>query len=331
MKILGIETSCDETAAAVVQNGSQILSSVISSQFHIHEKFGGVVPELASRDHIKQILPIVQEALEQARLTLSQIDAIAVTKGPGLIGSLMVGVTVAKSLAYAAKKPLISVHHIEGHLSSAFLGNPEITFPFIGLVASGGHTHLFYVPEMGRYELLGKTIDDAAGEAFDKVAKLLKLGFPGGPAIDRASESGNPKAIDFPRPFLQSNDFSFSGLKTSASVWLKNHVNQDYRVEDVAASFQEAVVDTLIHKLKKAVDLKNVQQLVICGGVAANSRLREKLPQEFPSIKIALTPLAYCTDNAAMIAAAAFFQPPQPSTFMAFELEPQANIPLATP
>lgn len=330
MKILGIESSCDETAAAVVQNGSMILSSVLSSQFHIHEKFGGVVPELASRDHIKQVIPIVNEALQKANLTLSQVDALAVTKGPGLIGSLMVGVTVAKALAYAAKKPLISVHHIEGHLSSAFLGNPEIQFPFVGLVASGGHTHLFYVPEMGKYELIGKTIDDAAGEAFDKVAKLLKLGFPGGPAIDRIAQNGDPKAIQFPRPFLQSNDFSFSGLKTSASVWLKNHANENFRVEDVAASFQEAIVDTLIHKIKKAIATKEVKQLVICGGVAANSRLRKKLVDEFSSISIALTPLAYCTDNAAMIAAAAFFQPPQPSIFNSFDLEPQANIPLAT-
>ena len=179
MKILGIETSCDETAASVVEDGKNILSSVISSQFHIHEKFGGVVPELASRDHILQIIPIIDEALKKAGTTLKEIDAIAVTKGPGLIGSLMVGVTVAKSLAYANQKPLIGVHHIEGHISAAFLGNPEIKFPFVGLVASGGHTHLYYVPKMGTYELIGKTIDDAAGEAFDKVAKLLGVGFPG--------------------------------------------------------------------------------------------------------------------------------------------------------
>lgn len=328
MKILGIETSCDETAAAVVENGDRILSSIVSSQFHIHEKFGGVVPELASRDHIRQILPIIDEALKKASVTFSDIDAIAVTRGPGLIGSLMVGVTVAKSIAYAHNKPLIGVHHIEGHLAAAFLGDPSIAFPFIGLVASGGHTHLYYVKKMGEYELIGKTIDDAAGEAFDKIAKLLNLGFPGGPAMDKMARDGNPSAIDFPRPFLQSNDFSFSGLKTSASVWLKKHEPQSFKVEDFAASFQEAIVDTLIHKLKKAVANKHVEQLVICGGVAANSRLRKKMETAFSNVHVALTPLAYCTDNAAMIAAAAFFQSNISKSFDAFDLEPQATIPL---
>lgn len=330
MKILGIETSCDETAASVVEDGRNILSSVISSQFHIHERFGGVVPELASRDHIRQIIPIIDEALKKANTTLNEIDAIAVTKGPGLIGSLMVGVTVAKALAYAHQKPLIGVHHIEGHLSAAFLGDPNIQFPFVGLVASGGHTHLYYVPKMGTYELIGKTIDDAAGEAFDKVAKLLNLGFPGGPAMDKCAQKGNPKAIDFPRPYLQGTDFSFSGLKTSALVWLKDHDGQEYKIEDVAASFQEAIVDTLVKKLKKSVQMKNVKQLVICGGVAANSRLRQKLITEFKDVaNVALTPLAYCTDNAAMIATAAFFQKTNASMFDAFELEPQANVALS--
>lgn len=328
MKILGIETSCDETAAAVVEDGTNILSSVISSQFHIHEKFGGVVPELASRDHIRQIIPIVDEALKKAKTELKDVNAIAVTFGPGLIGSLMVGVTAAKTLAYANQKPLIPVHHIEGHIAAAFLGNPDIEFPFVGLVASGGHTHLYYVPKMGTYELMGKTIDDAAGEAFDKVAKLLGLGFPGGPAMDKAAKNGNRNAIDFPRPFLQGLDFSFSGLKTSALVWLKNH--PEHKVEDVAASFQEAIVDTLMIKLKRAVQTKNVKQLVLCGGVAANSRLRERLSQDFEGIaKVALTPLAYCTDNAAMIATAAFFQHQTKSGFDSFELEPQANISLS--
>jgi N6-L-threonylcarbamoyladenine synthase len=329
MKILGIETSCDETAAAVVEDGKNILSSVISSQFHIHEKFGGVVPELASRDHMRQIVPIIDEALKKAGMTLQEIDAIAVTKGPGLIGSLMVGVTVAKTIAYAHKKPLIPVHHIEGHLSAAFLGNPEIEFPFVGLVASGGHTHLYYVPKMGTYELIGKTIDDAAGEAFDKVAKLLGLGFPGGPALDKISKTGNPKFINFPRPFQQGMDFSFSGLKTSAMVWLKDHAGENYKIEDVAASFQEAIVDTLVKKLKKAVELKGVNQLVICGGVAANSRLRTKLGTEFSGVNVALTPLAYCTDNAAMIATSAYFQNYDSKTFKEFELEAQANISLS--
>ena len=237
MRILGIETSCDETAASVVEDGQKILSAVISSQFHIHEKFGGVVPELASRDHIRQVMPIVDEALKKASTTLSEIDAIAVTKGPGLIGSLMVGVTVAKTLAYAHNKPLIPVHHIEGHLSAAFLGDPNIEFPFVGLVASGGHTHLYYVPKMGTYELIGKTIDDAAGEAFDKVGKLLGLPFPGGPAIDKAAKAGNRKAIDFPRPFLQGMDFSFSGLKTSALVWLKN--NPEHKIKMLLQVFKK--------------------------------------------------------------------------------------------
>lgn len=327
MKILGIETSCDETASAVVEDGRTILSSVISSQFHIHEKFGGVVPELASRDHIRQILPIIDQALKQANTTLSDIDAIAVTHGPGLIGSLMVGVTVAKALAYANQKPLIPIHHIEGHLASAFLGSPDIQFPLVGLVASGGHTHLYYVRKMGEYELIGKTIDDASGEAFDKVAKLLNLGFPGGPAIDRVAQNGNPKFIEFPRPFLQGMDFSFSGLKTSVLVWLKSHYGQEYKVADVAASFQEAIVDTLVKKLKKAVEIRNVQQLVVCGGVSANSRLRTKLTQTFDGVaNVALTPLAYCTDNAAMIATAGFFQTKNVGPFDQFELEPQANI-----
>lgn len=330
MKILGIETSCDETAASVVEDGQKILSSVISSQFHIHEKFGGVVPELASRDHIRQIIPIIDEALKKAKTTLKEIDAIAVTKGPGLIGSLMVGVTVAKTLAYANQKPLIGIHHIEGHISAAFLGNPDVKFPFVGLVASGGHTHLYYVPQMGTYELIGKTIDDAAGEAFDKVGKLLNLGFPGGPAMDRISKEGNPKFIDFPRPFPQGHDFSFSGLKTSALVWLKDHAGEGYKVADVAASFQEAIVDTLVKKLKKAVQFKDVKQLVICGGVAANSRLRTKLSTAFEGVAdVALTPLAYCTDNAAMIATAAFFQKNNPTKFDQFELEPQANVSLS--
>ena len=329
MKILGIETSCDETAAAVVEDGKNILSSVISSQFHIHERFGGVVPELASRDHMRQIVPIIDEALKKANTKLEDIDAIAVTKGPGLIGSLMVGVTVAKTIAYAHKKPLIPVHHIEGHLSAAFLGNPEIEFPFVGLVASGGHTHLYYVPQMGTYELIGKTIDDAAGEAFDKVAKLLGLGFPGGPALDKMAKTGDPKFINFPRPFMQGTDFSFSGLKTSALVWLKDHADETYKIEDVAASFQEAIVDTLVKKLKKAVQLKGVNQLVICGGVAANSRLRFKLSEEFKGVNVALTPLAYCTDNAAMIATSAFFQKHKATAFEEFELEAQANINLS--
>jgi N6-L-threonylcarbamoyladenine synthase len=328
MKILGIETSCDETAAAVVENGKTILSSVVSSQFHIHERFGGIVPELASRDHIRQIIPIIDQALEKANATLNDIDAIAVTKGPGLIGSLMVGVNVAKSLSYASNKPLIGVHHIEGHICAAFLGDPSIEFPFISLVASGGHTHMFFVEELGKYELIGKTIDDAAGEAFDKVAKLMGLSFPGGPAIDKLAKTGNANAIDFPRPFLQGTDFSFSGLKTSVNVWLQN--NPSHKKEDVAASFQEAVVDTLIYKLNKAIESKGVSQLVISGGVAANSRLREKLPQKLGnSVKIALTPLSYCTDNAAMIATAAYFQFQKNPVYDDLQLTPLAMIPLA--
>lgn len=327
MFILGIETSCDETAAAVVENGQNVLSSVVSSQFEIHGRFGGIVPELASRDHIRKIIPVIEESLTQAKLQWSQIHALGVTSGPGLIGSLMVGVTVAKAIAYTFNKPLIGVHHIEGHLSSAWLADSTIEFPFLGLVASGGHTHVYLASKMGEYKLLAKTTDDAAGEAFDKVAKLLGLGFPGGPAIDKWAKLGNPNKIRFPRPNLHSQDFSFSGLKTAVNVWLKNNQGQDYKIEDVAASFQEAVVDTIVGKLAKLAKAHQVRQVVLCGGVGANSRLRDKI-FSIPDVKITMTPLAYCTDNAAMIAAAAYLSHAEalPTQFESFNLEPLAHV-----
>ncbi len=311
--VLGIESSCDETAAAVVQDGKTILSSVVASQVDFHKKYGGVVPEIASRKHLEAIGPVIGEAMEQANLTLDDIQGIAVTQGPGLVGSLLVGISVAKAIAYVKQLPLVGINHLEGHLTAIFLERPDCAFPFIGLVVSGGHTSLYHVNGMGQYRLLGQTRDDAAGEAFDKVAKLLGLGYPGGVIIDRMSREGDADAIAFPRALLgrDSLDFSFSGIKTSVLRYVRecNGELESKLVRDIVASFQEAVIDVLVTKLFQAAAQHGAERVVIAGGVAANTRLREKMNarsvQDNRSLFIPSPVL--CTDNAAMIAAAGDF------------------------
>jgi N6-L-threonylcarbamoyladenine synthase len=304
--ILGIDTSCDDTSAAIVDNGTAILSNCVSSQHDIHRKYGGIVPELASRKHIEMIWPTVQEALDIAQTSLNGLSAVAVCHGPGLIGSLLVGVAFAKSLAYAQNIPLIAVNHLEGHLLSPFLDERHgLDFPFLALIVSGGHTHLYRVNGFGAYVELGRTRDDAAGEAFDKVAKILALPYPGGPAVDSAAAIGNPFAIPFPRPYLpDSLDFSFSGLKTAVLIYTKTHkaINQN----DVAASFQEAVIDVIAKKILSAARLENLNKVVLSGGVAANNRLRTVLKEveKKEGLQVVLPPKNLCTDNAAMIALA---------------------------
>jgi N6-L-threonylcarbamoyladenine synthase len=310
MKVLAIETSCDDTGAAVVSGGRKILSNVVSSQVSIHQKYGGVVPELASRKHIESIVPIVSEALEKAEVTLKEIDGIAVTQGPGLVGSLLVGLSFAKSVAFAVGLPFIGVNHIEAHLSAIFLEEKPPKFPFIGLVVSGGHSSLFRVDDFGRYRQLGQTRDDAAGEAFDKVAKLLGLGYPGGPIIDELSRTGDAKAIRFPRPVLSRNsfDFSFSGLKTAVVNYVKAHPEPaggypNDLIKDIVSSFQEAVVEVLVKKTVQAAQHQGLKRIVLSGGVAANQRLRQKIKEESleQKLKVYLPSPSFCTDNAAMV------------------------------
>jgi N6-L-threonylcarbamoyladenine synthase len=310
MRVLAIETSCDDTGAAVISDGRKILSNVVSSQIPIHQKYGGVVPELASRRHVESIVPIVKEALEMAELTLSEIDGIAVTQGPGLVGSLLVGLSFAKSLSFATGLPLVGVNHIEAHLSAIFLEEKPPRFPFIGLVVSGGHTSLFRVDGFGKYRRLGQTRDDAAGEAFDKVAKLLGLGYPGGPIIDELSKMGNPKAIRFPRPSLGKNslDFSFSGIKTAVVNYVKSHpaASEGYseaHIPDIVASFQEAVVEVLVKKTLQAAQHEQLKRVVLSGGVAANRLLREKMKEEASrqKLRVYIPSPSFCTDNAAMV------------------------------
>jgi N6-L-threonylcarbamoyladenine synthase len=312
MKVLGIESSCDETAAAVVVDGQTILSSVVASQVALHKKYGGVVPELASRRHIEAILPVVEESLFRAGESLQGIDAIAVTQGPGLVGSLLVGLAVAKSLAYVLKIPWVGVDHIFSHISAIFLSLSPLKFPFIALVASGGHTSLFRVESHTRMVLLGRTLDDAAGEAFDKVAKIMGLGYPGGEVIDRLGKEGDRMAISFPRTLLEpdSLDFSFSGLKTAVLQYVKSLKEKPStdQMQGVAASFQEAVVDTLVSKVFRAARKESTEEVVVVGGVACNSRLRERFYQEGDAagITVHFPPPALCTDNAAMVAVAGF-------------------------
>jgi N6-L-threonylcarbamoyladenine synthase len=309
MLVLGIETSCDETASAVVEDGKKIISNVVASQTEIHSKYGGVVPELASRHHIQNIIPVIQQSLEEASVTFDNIDGIAVTQGPGLVGSLLIGLSTAKAISYSRNLPLVGVNHIEGHIYSNFLIHDQIETPLISLVVSGGHTDLIYVGKGNReYRKLGQTMDDAAGEAFDKVAKLLDLGYPGGPIIDRLSKEGNSKAIDFPRPYVWDHNlnFSFSGLKTSVLNYTirEKSANRIINSADVSASFQSAVVDVLVEKTIRAVELNKVDTIAVAGGVAANSQLRARFTQRCQEIgyKLFYPPLALCTDNAAMIA-----------------------------
>ena len=312
--ILAIESSCDETAAAVVKNGREVLSNVISSQIALHTLYGGVVPEIASRKHIEKINQVIEQALQEANTTFEEIDAIAVTYGPGLVGALLVGVSAAKALAFGLQKPLIGVHHIEGHISANFIENKDLKPPFICLVVSGGHSHLVKVKDYGEYEILGRTRDDAAGEAFDKVARAIGLGYPGGPKIDKVSREGNPDAIHFPRAKVGESeyDFSFSGLKSAVLNYLNScqMKGEEINQADVAASFQKAVVDVLVDHSISAVQKYDFDKFAIAGGVASNSHLREAMEKACKENKIEFyhpSPI-YCTDNAAMIGVAAYYE-----------------------
>lgn len=348
--ILGIETSCDETAAAIVANGRQIRSSVVASQLATHGKYGGVVPELASREHLRAIVPVVRQALTEAAAELDDLDAIAVTAGPGLVGSLLVGITYAKALCFARGIPLVAVNHVEGHIHSVLLQHPELKFPALALIVSGGHTHLFEVREPGAYQLLGKTRDDAAGEAYDKVAKLLGFGYPGGPIIDQLAPHGNPRAVKFTLAKMKGNelDFSFSGLKTAVLRWteqqnLSEEIAQRKKMQgasteewlavtpqrtlDLLASFQHTVIEELLRRAAVSARLIGAESIIVAGGVACNSGLRERAKREsefdfyFPSPALA-------TDNAAMIAAAAFPKFVR-RDFACLDLKAQASLVLA--
>jgi tRNA N6-adenosine threonylcarbamoyltransferase len=308
MIILGIETSCDETAAAVVVDGIQILSSVVSSQIEVHHPYGGVVPELASRKHMEAIVPVVTEALAVSGMDSKQLDAIAVTQGPGLVGALLVGFCFAKSFAFALDIPWVGVNHLEGHINSLFLEENPPPFPFVALLASGGHTSIYHVTSHTTFELVGQTRDDAAGEAFDKVAKMLGLGYPGGEVIDRLATQGDSENIVFPRPFLDKStfDFSFSGLKTAVRRYIqKNMDTYQQQIPDIAAGFQEAVVDVLSFKVVHAAMVKGCEHIALVGGVAANNRLRERVRQDadLKGLTVHIPCIDLCGDNAAMIAA----------------------------
>ena len=311
--ILAIESSCDETSAAVVLNGREILSNVIASQISTHEQYGGVVPEVASRMHIEAISGVVEEALLKANITLEKIDAIGVTYGPGLVGALLVGLQFAKGLAFASKKPLVGVNHIEGHICANYIQHKDLKPPFISLVVSGGHTFIVHVKDYGIYEVIGQTRDDAAGEAYDKVARALGLGYPGGPKIDNLAKEGNPKAITFPKANFHEEtlDFSFSGVKSAVLNYLNkcNMQNIEINKADVAASFQQAVVDVLKDNVLLTCKKKNIDTIAIAGGVASNSTLRETLINEAgkKGIKVLFPTPILCTDNAAMIGSAAYF------------------------
>ncbi len=314
IKILAIESSCDETAAAVVVNGRDVRSNIISSQIALHTLYGGVVPEIASRKHVENINYVIQEALDTAQMTLDDMDAIAVTYGPGLVGALLVGVAEAKAISYAKHLPLIGVHHIEGHISANYIENKDLEPPYVCLVVSGGHSHLVKVLDYGEYQVLGRTRDDAAGEAFDKVARAIGLGYPGGPKIDKAAKEGNPQAISFPRASIADHpyDFSFSGLKSA----VLNYLNQcemkgeSYNQADVAASFQQAVVDVLTDHAMMAMQESGMKKLAIAGGVASNTALRKAMQEKCAANGITFysPSLILCTDNAAMIGAAGYYE-----------------------
>ncbi len=312
--ILGIETSCDETAAAVIRNGRQVLSNVISSQVPLHTLFGGVVPEIASRKHIEEINQVISLALKEANVTLNDLTAVGVTYGPGLVGALLVGVAEAKAIAYAKNLPLVGVHHIEGHISANYIENPDLKPPFMSLVVSGGHTHLVLVKDYGTYEIIGRTRDDAAGEAFDKVARAVGLGYPGGPKIDKLAKEGNPHAVEFPRAQVEGSpyDFSFSGIKSA----VLNYINscemkkEEINKADLVASFQNAVVDALVSRAIGAVKEYGMDSLALAGGVASNSALRAALEEQCGRnhIKFYRPSGIFCTDNAAMIGVAAYYE-----------------------
>lgn len=342
MLILGIDTSCDDTSASVVEDGTKILSNIVSSQEGIHQRYGGIVPELASRRHIEMLWPVVDEALGSANIGLEELSAVAVCYGPGLIGSLLVGCSFAKAICFSKGIPLVSVNHLEGHIFSCFLedfgredrGEGRVPplffpdFPFISLIVSGGHTSLYRVDCFGKYRELGRTRDDAAGEAYDKVSKLLGLGYPGGPIIDRLAQGGSPDAVDFPRAYLPEGfDFSFSGLKTAVMNHLKNPGSVG--INDVCASFQQAVVDVLVRKTEWAVNKEGIKRVTVSGGVGANSSLRRELAMmaKKKGMQIFIPPISLCTDNAAMIAAAGHHHFVA-HNFAPMDLNPVAYLPL---
>lgn len=311
--ILGIESSCDETAASVVRDGKEILSNVISSQIATHTLYGGVVPEIASRKHTEAITGVVEAALSEANCTLSDISAVAVTAGPGLVGALLVGVSFAKTMSYSAGLPLVPVHHIEGHISANYLAKPDLKPPFVCLVASGGHSHIVYAKDYLEFEILGKTRDDAAGEAYDKIARIIGLGYPGGPKIDKLAKEGNGKSMQFPKVHFKENlDFSFSGVKTAVMNYVHNMEQRGEEINkaDIAASFQEAVVGILTENTVSAAKQKGVKTVCLAGGVASNSRLREKMGEVCRKNKLELfyPEPVLCTDNAAMIACAGYYE-----------------------
>ena len=304
---LAIETSCDETSVAVVKNGREVLSNVIATQIDIHKRYGGVVPEIASRNHVENITFVIEEAIEKSGLKLDDIDIIGCTYGPGLVGALLVGLSTAKALAYALKKPLIGVHHIEGHIAANYITHKELTPPYLCLVVSGGHSHLVHVKDYTTFEVLGKTRDDAIGEAFDKVSRTIGLGYPGGPVIDKKAKEGKP-TYKLPRTYFDNLDFSFSGVKT-AVLNLVNKEKDNLNINDLCASFEEAVTDVLVENVLKAVEKLDVSKIAIAGGVSANSYLRERMQKigAMHNLKVYYPELVLCTDNAAMIASAAYY------------------------
>lgn len=333
MKILAIESSCDETAAAVVEDGVNVLSNVINTQIELHKEFGGVVPEVASRKHIENISDVVDKALSDAELSINDVDAIAVTYGPGLVGALLVGVSTAKALSFVSKKPLIPVHHIKGHICANYIEHPDFKPPFICLVASGGHSHIVYVEDFYTYRVLAKTSDDAAGEAFDKVSRVLGLGYPGGPAIQECAKSGNPEAIRFPRVNMGDDgfDFSFSGVKTAVINYIHNAEQKGIEINkaDVAASFQEAVTDVLSRHLIECANKYGTKRIALAGGVAANKPLRERCEQLAlkNGMEFVCPSMTLCTDNATMIGCAAYFEWQNGKT-ADMSLNAIANLPL---
>ena len=312
--VLALESSCDETAAAVVKNGREVKSNIIASQIELHKLYGGVVPEIASRKHIEKVNQVVEEALKEADMTLEEMDAICVTYGPGLVGALLVGVGMAKAMSFAAKKPLVGVHHIEGHISANYIEHKELEPPFLCTVVSGGHTHLVMVKDYGEYEIIGKTRDDAAGEAFDKVARAIGLGYPGGPKIDKLSKEGNPDAIAFPRASVEGApfDFSFSGVKSAVLNYINGckMKNEVYSEADIAASFQKAVVDVLVERTLAAAEKYQIKKIALAGGVACNGGLRAAMKHacEEKGYTLYYPSPVLCTDNAAMIGAAGYYE-----------------------
>ena len=339
--ILGIDTSCDDTAAAVVENGTRILSNIVSNQSEIHKKYGGIVPELASRRHIEMIWPVVDEALKTTGIKLDDLSGVAVCHGPGLIGSLLVGCSFAKAICYSKGTPLLSVNHLEGHIFSAYLEESRPPFPFLALIVSGGHTCLYRVDGFGTYRELGRTRDDAAGEAYDKISKFLGLGYPGGPAIENLAQDGNPRAIDFPRAYLpESFDFSFSGLKTAVLNFVKrnelkvmgkdiSHITHHALLNDIAASFQASIIDVLVKKTEWAIKKESIQQIVLTGGVAANRELRKKMKEmgDERGAEVFIPSVSLCTDNAAMIASAGYCHL-EAGNIVGLDLNPKAYLPL---